>query len=304
MGMLNGLSGANQVLLPGDCPNGWLAMLGAYLDDSGSHSTSDIVITAGVAGTEAELRSLEWLWRNELDAPLEGLKPRLSRFHMTECQDFRGEFERWSRTETDYLCHRLQTAIIVSGVMAYGMACSRKDWDDLVSGDIRSVWGDAEGMCITNCFTKLIAWAQQFTFDPEMSFIFDSRTKEVERRAKTVFDAYQRWIDMPRLVGVSFLSSHKILPLQAADMVAWEFYQYANDILVNGFVDAKRPQYRRLASNMLWHGQIATRESIKRIVDYAQKEDSKKMRAAAIHFTNFDPANPEATYPLLREQLS
>jgi hypothetical protein len=89
-GMLNGLPGANRRPIPGvprDCPNGWLGMLGAYLDDSGSHSTSDIVIAAAVAGTEAELRSLEWLWRKELDAPLEGLKPRLSRFHMTVCTE-------------------------------------------------------------------------------------------------------------------------------------------------------------------------------------------------------------------------
>jgi hypothetical protein len=300
MGSQVQISDLFQVLLPRDCPNGWLGMLAVYLDDSGSHSTSDIVIVAGLAGTEGELRSLEWLWRKELDAPIEGLKPRLSRFHMTECQDFRGEFERWTRTETDYLCHRLQTAIIESGVMAYGMACSRKDWDDLVTGDIRAVWGDPEGMCITNCFTKLIAWAQNYTFDPEMSFIFDSRTKEVERRAKTVFDAYQRWIAMPRLVGVSFLSSHKILPLQAADMIAWEFYQYANDILVNGFIQPKRPQYRRLASNMLWYGQIATRDSIKRIMEYAQKQDVGKMKAMADHFTFFDPENPRAVHPVGR----
>jgi len=246
-------------------------MLGAYLDDSGSHSTSDIVITAGVAGTEWRLESLEKFWRKELAQPLESLKPSLKRFHMAECQDSRGEFERWTRTETDYLCHRLGTVIIDSGVMAYGMACSRKDWDELVTGDIRAVWGDPEGMCITNCFTKLIAWAQQFTFDPEMRFVFDNRTKEVERRARAVFDAFQRRIEKPRLAEISFGSSQKNLHLQAADMVAWEFYQYANDILANGFVDAKRPQYRRLASNMLWFGQIATRQSIQRIMDYARK---------------------------------
>jgi Protein of unknown function (DUF3800) len=271
-------------------------MLGAYLDDSGSHSTSDIVITAGVAGTEWQLRSLEKLWRKELASPLEGLKPPLKRFHMAECQDSRGEFERWTRTETDYLCHRLETAITDSGIMAYGMACSRKDWDDLVMGDIRSVWGDPEAMCITNCFTKLIAWAQQFTFDPEMRFVFDNRTKEVERRARVVFHAYQRCIEKPRLVEISFSSSHKNLHLQAADMVAWEFYQYANDILANGFVEPKRQQYRRLASNMLWFGQIATRQSIQRIMDYAKKQDPEKMKAAARHFTYFDPNNPDALY--------
>lgn len=83
-------------------------------------------------------------------------------------------------------------------------------------------------------------------------------------------------------------------------MIAWEFYQYANDILVNGFVDAKRPQYRRLASNMLWHGQIATQKSIKKIMEYAQGQDPEKMKAAAAHFTYFDPENPDAVHHVER----
>lgn len=202
------ISNLFRVLLPRDCPDGWLAMLGAYLDDSGTHSTSDIVIVGGLAGTEWQLRSLEKPWQQHLDRPLDGRKPSLRQFHMTECQDSRGEFEGWTRTETDYFCHQLQTVIIESGVVAYGMACSRKDWDDLVTGDIRAVWGNSESMCIINCFTRMIGWAQAFTFDPEMSFIFDSRTKEIARRAQAVFDAYQRWIEMPHLVGVSFLSSY------------------------------------------------------------------------------------------------
>jgi hypothetical protein len=35
----------------------------------------------------------------------------------------------------------------------------------------------------------------------------------------------------PSLVGISFLTSHKIIPLQPADMVAWEFYQYAHTLI-------------------------------------------------------------------------
>src|SRR5260370_37973385 len=77
-------------------------------------------------------------------------------------------------------------------------------------------------------------------------------------------------------------------------MIAWEFCQYANDILVNGFVEAKRPQYRRLASNMPWLGQIATRESIQKIMEHAQKQDAEKMKAMAAHFTSFDPEVPRA----------
>jgi hypothetical protein len=82
-------------------------MLRAYFDDSGTHG-ADIVLLAGVLGTEWQHRSLERMWQKLIDSPLDGQKSRLSRFHMAECQSSHNEFAGWSRTETDYFCHLLQ----------------------------------------------------------------------------------------------------------------------------------------------------------------------------------------------------
>jgi hypothetical protein len=223
--------------------DGSIAMLTAYFDDSGTHAKSKIVMVAGISGTEGRLAGLEHNWRKHLERPLEGTKRRLKRFHMVDCQGGRGEYEGWSRPEIDHFCYQLQTEIIDSGVVAYGIACSRSDWDDLVTGDIRAIFGDAEGMCIRNNFVRILGWAQSNTFDPEMKFVFDNRP--------------------------------------------------ANDILIEGFAEPKRPQFRRLLANMQCHGQIATRDSIKKVVDHAQQQDKKMMKAAANHFTVFDPDAPE-----------
>jgi|ERR1035437_915833 hypothetical protein len=161
-------------------------MLTAYFDDSGTHTKSKIVMVAGISGTEGRLAGLEHSWRKHLERPLEGTKPRLKRFHMVDCQGSRGEFEGWSRPEIDHFCFQLQTEIIDSGVVAYGIACSRADWDDLVTGDIRAIFGDAEGMCIRNSFVRILGWAQSNTFDPEMKFVFDNRPSSVQRDAKVV----------------------------------------------------------------------------------------------------------------------
>jgi hypothetical protein len=268
-------------------------MLSAYFDDSGTHDQSQIVLLAGVFGTEAEMTSLEWLWRQELDRPIDGTKPPIKRFHMTDCQGSRGEFEGWSRTETDYFCHRLQTAILESGVAAYGMCCARKDYDDLVTGDMRAILGDPEGFCVRNCFVKAIEWAKASTFDPKMTFVFDDRPHR-KRENMVVFDAFQRQIPYPHLVGISFMTSHDVLPLQAADMIAWELYQHANDILVEGLRAPRRQQFlkfgQKLGPGVRFIGQIALRERIGIIVNHWKKQKTpEELRQMADHFMTFDP---------------
>lgn len=264
-------------------------MLRAFFDDSGTHEggrwgPSKVVAVAGIFGTEAEMRGLEAMWQRHLDRPLCGRKEKLSRFHMTECQDSRGEFTGWSRTETDYFCHQLGTAIIESGVGAYGMACFRKDWDELITGNARAVLGDAEGNCVRNCFLKATAWAQQFTFDPHMMFIFDDRPHR-QQENKIVFDVFQAMVlPPPELVGIFFQTSHKLLPLQAADLISWEFYQYAMATLESGRIGLpKRQQFRRLRQELgVFDLQIARRESIQRIAEHAAKQ--RDLERLARHF--------------------
>jgi hypothetical protein len=278
-------------------------MLSAYFDDSGTHTggkwgPSRIVLVAGIVGTEASLRSLEHNWQKHLDHPLCGRKDRLGRFHMVDCQNSRNEFAGWNRTETDYFCHQLQTAIIESGVAAYGMACSRQDWDDLVSGDVRAFLGDAESYCISQCFVRALRWAKANTFDPQITFIFDSRTPEIERRGKTIGHAFQQHEKNPAVVRTAFLSSQLVRPLQAADMFAWELYQHAREILSDGKIKPpSRPALKRFAvEKMSITTQIAQRPSIEKIAEFVRSSDPEFVRAAGDHFTNFDPENPDYSY--------
>jgi hypothetical protein len=292
------ISDIARVVMPREYPNGLLVMLQAFFDDTGTHDgskwgPSKIVAVAGIFGTEGDLRGLESEWRKHLDRPLCGNKPRLKRFHMVDCQRSVGEFTGWSRTETNYFCHQLGTAIIESGVAGYGFASSRKDWDDLITGDARDVLGDSEGNCVRNCFIKAAAWAQHSTFDPHMSFVFDDRPHR-QRENKVVYDVFKRQtMPPPELVGIFFATSHKILPLQAADLVAWEFYQHANDVLEIGFHPAKRAQFRRLVSNMRFEAQIARRDKIQMVADHANSHP--RLADLADHFRTFDPDVPGET---------
>jgi hypothetical protein len=278
-------------------------MLTAYFDDSGTHTggragPSRVVVVAGITGTEGRLTGLERAWKKHLVRPICGRKESLKRFHATECDQSLGEFNGWSRTETDHFCYLLREEIIDSGVAAYGIAVTRKDWDDLITGDARKFLGDAEGYCISQCFVRAIRWAQENTFDPQMRFVFDNRTPEIHRRARTIGDAFERHTQHPSILDTTFLNSSKVVLLQAADMIAWEVYQHALEILANNgeIKPPSRQSLRRLAKKMWFNMQIAQRHSIQRIADYINSGDPELLSQAGEHFTMFDPSNPDYSH--------
>ncbi len=286
-----------RVLLPRDCPNGSLAMLTAYFDDSGTHADLNVVLVAGIMGTEWELTSLDALWKPHIDNPLCGRKAPLRRFHATDCYNSQNEFRGWSRTETDYFSHQLREVILASGVKAYGIAISRRDWDELITGELRGFLGDAEGYAIVQCYVGALQWAQANTFDANITFVFDNRPSEIQRRAQTAGDAFERHSSYPQVTGCAFLSSYKIRPLQAADLIAWEVYQHANQIFNAGTLQpAKRRELWEHLNPAIFRTQYANRKSIQRIADFIMEQPAEYRKAAANHFTYFDPEKPDYSH--------
>jgi hypothetical protein len=88
------------------------------------------------------------------------------------------------------------------------------------------------------------------------------------------------------LESVSFLSSYDCLPLQAADLIAWEEYQHALDLIKDG--NLRRPR-RKQFSRLLKGGRIeigfASPKSIKRIAARLKTVDPEEMLAVADHMT-------------------
>ena len=250
-----------SLLMPPAERRGVLAMINAYFDDSGTHASSDVVIMAGIVGTEPDLLSLDDMWAAHLERPLGGLKPPIKRFHMTDCYNSLGEFSGWSRVETDYFCHELREVIIKSHVGAYGFACVRKEWDAEMTDEYRLIFGDAEGYAVRACMHSTINWARNSSFDPHMYFVFDDRP-ERQKENEAVFKIYQQSPRPPQLVGISFMNSHKVRPLQAADLLAWEFYTHAKGVLLNGPKHKPRDAITHLLKNTEMYGQMTTPREI------------------------------------------
>jgi hypothetical protein len=79
-------------------------------------------------------------------------------------------------------------------------------------------------------------------------------------------------------------------------MIAWELYQHANDILIEGMIHPKRKEVKHLGANMEVMAQMATRGSIEKLVEFWSKQPPEVLRDMANHFNFFDPANPDYSY--------
>lgn len=199
-----------------------LVVLESYLDESFSDGSPRIFVVAGWLGTAEVWRALESDWR----AALKRTRPRrLREFKASDCLNpgaGQGQFRGWGLQKRARLRDRLLEIINrhpIQGVFAV-----------LVGGPLPK---HAEYMtCISFCMAALTGLADSSPIGERVAFILDEREKIkglVEefrvrlRRAKTNPLAH-------RVGPATFDSSLEVLPLQAADLLAYLVFRMARDI--------------------------------------------------------------------------
>jgi Protein of unknown function (DUF3800) len=260
-------------------------VLTAYFDDSGTHPTSEIVLWYGLFGNHFQWALFDELWTAKLLEPSPGKSP-LARFHMAPCQAADGDFRGWSRTATDFLVHELGQIILRCGLWSDGVAIPRKDWDELVTGDLRTALGNAEGYALRIAFVRATQWAKKHGGNTSIALVFDQR-KEKENEAKRIFQLFEHLAqiepDAVKPTSIIFADSNTVKPLQAADLAAWEMYQYSLESLKIGVrAHAGRKQIRRL-----WRGGrldlgFASRSAIEKMVALEAGKADHIARAAEL----------------------
>lgn len=259
-------------------------MLTAYFDDSGTHADAEVVLWNGLFGNNFQWDHFNKLWTAKLQNPSPGKEP-LKRFHMANCQAADGEFLGWKRTETDFLVHELGGIILKCGLYCDCAVISRKDWNELITGDLLTALGDAEGYSLRMAFVRASKWARDTGCSDKIAFVFDRR-QEREKEGKRIYALFEHLSKIEPTavapVSIEFSNSHQVLPLQAADLVAWEYYQHAREYLKFGKPYASRKQLRRLWNGGRMKIGLATRSAIERMVALEAGKEEKIGRAAEL----------------------
>lgn len=235
-------------------------LLQGYFDDSGTHRGSDIVVWAGFLATEERWTAFEKDWRDLLETY------GISAFHIYDCTHGTGDFDGWCQGKRDAAIYDFREIILTHNLLGIGCAASVKDWDDLVIGEHRKYLRTSEEYCLSRVVSEAVRFEVENYPDNRMAIMFDQRDRpDTEIIAiNRIFDFYGK--RHPRLTEYSFVRTKSVLPVQAADMFAWESYQYAKEYLKTGQCPEARPHFKHFLDKGLLHGKILHRCGIEQLL--------------------------------------
>ena len=209
-----------------------LAMLTAYMDESGIHEGSNICAIAGFMGTEEEWSILERRWKTVIR------NAGISAFHMAEFESRHGEFQGWSELRRKSLLRELVETIKARDLHGVGSALVVADYNLLSEGDRKYITHNNPDrpyfLCFQHCIVESAHHADNLPPEEKVGFVFD-RQHDFAAEAKRLYNDMKdqiEWENRHRLAdALAFASKRGTVQLQAADLAAYECYKHLDNKL-------------------------------------------------------------------------
>jgi len=224
-------------------------MLCAYLDESGGADTA-VLAVAGYVSTAAQWRMFARDWSTVLNS--HGIKT----FHASECEAFRGEFTGWTEVQRDMFKRSLASVIRERTIYWVSHAVPVQVYSSVANDTVgRAKMGSPYGFCCQQCITGISEWAKRHWRKDEVDLFFDqgnkfyNDTSELYRQASQDERGRRKW----RILDIHFGDRRSLLPLQAADYLAYEIFKHHSNEAEGQF----RPE--RKSFTALLHGKYEGR---------------------------------------------
>jgi hypothetical protein len=204
-----------EILLP---KGGTVAMLEAYFDESAQGGVFNV---AGFAFAKPQVKKFSKQW-SKLFSPY-------GFCHMTDLHARQEQFEGINDDEASRLC--VEAINIINERTAFGVAvgCNLSEIDDFLPKHIEG-FGNAYPFCCHIAMQMLGTLVSESGFDDRIAYVFESgheyaaeayRFMAITDGAPVLKAAYRHY-------SHAFVPKEDAVPLQAADLFAWEYARYWN----------------------------------------------------------------------------
>ncbi len=228
------VSDVSRIALPRrGAEGGALLMLKCFLDDSGTHADSSVVVWGGVIGLPEEISKLDAAWRARLQDPGINRRP-IKSFSSFDCARGMKEFEGYNQAERDHTRYLFRQVLAEAGLSYYACAIPTADWDDVMQGEAREFFGSASFHALNACLSFSLSAGFSYR-QKEIAVVLDKGAM-VPGLVQHMDKAAILVPSSSKIVETSFLSVNDFPALQAADMVATEYYWGMKEFMKTGEV--------------------------------------------------------------------
>jgi hypothetical protein len=219
-------------LTPDRRKNRLFAMLRAFVDDSDSEPSGHVFVLAGFVASRERWNAFTEEWNLALKG-----KPRtLQYFKMSEANSLKWQFADWTNVERDLKLREL--AVIIRNHAQFAIRASLR-WKEFK--EIQEQFPDYQQEPYDALFQTIMALAvkgaRQLPVPDKVEFIFDEQG-HFGKRARETFELAKAFLPPEVLDYVAYEPLHRseqeFLPLQAADMLAWQSRRFMADHEIHG----------------------------------------------------------------------
>lgn len=192
-----------------------------YFDESGTHDGSEVVAVAGFVANTSNWEQFSEDWQAILnDCSLEY-------FHMSEFENMQGPYTSWTDTEGKDCLNRLLDTIHEHVIQSVAFIIPKMSFDLLMSAKAKRICGDAYGLAALECWRKLADTARDPRLDGVLNCIMESgaRGRHALEEIHAAGSEDAAWQNENPILSLAFQDKRVFLPLQAADILAYELYK-------------------------------------------------------------------------------
>lgn len=204
-----------------------------YFDASGKQENADLVVSvAGLLATPHQWNKFSKAWIKILDDAGVPKANEVPVFHTTDFmarKGFYGDKSSWTQEKRDSFYRKLIETIQGNILYPVGMSLYLDDYNKLLTeypGGLK-IFGSAGNFVSVLCFWHCAQWANKMKYHDTISYVFDRGDKfrtEIHKGYEIMCkSAASRAFWHFKVGGLTFENKEQFTPIQAADLVAWEF---------------------------------------------------------------------------------
>jgi hypothetical protein len=191
----------------------------AYFDESGTHDSSEAAVVAGFVSNKIQWSAFSDRWQQVLE------NAHLDYFRMSDFENRRGQFIEWSENKRRNVLNELLSIINDHTFYSIGCVVLKKSMESLESDLVKEVCGDAYGVAALVCWRNLGQVLQKLDGWLDCSMETGAKGSSTLQLLFEEDSKIPEWQQEHRIIKLSFRDKRLFLPLQAADILAYELYK-------------------------------------------------------------------------------